>query len=1165
MDSSLVNMSPRFLLRNIISTEQPRSPVTRSWPAVAPRDVETEGRPVRRSLRHRKTPDKHLITVQKEPPTEVEDQGSTTRRSRRTGRSLPSTGHSPDIHLKELHKVSQVGVQPQGDIVRRVSSRKRLSAISQTPQQALKMHLKQKLHESASGSAVVLESRRRSGLRRPGPTTSLLEDDVVTPRRLLRNIMSTAAVMTPVTHARTEAEGSDRPTDVSVASSTASIDLDLSDVTLAGIASTARVLRRTRQRQSFNVGAFEKNMDSSQVAELPAEESGHDLLSLSTSLGSASLSLNTPSVLASSRRAGLRRKTQRQTKFSAEDFIAAVHQRQLAGGHELPAEESGHDLLSLSTSLGSASLSLNTPSVLASSRRAGLRRKTQRQTKFSAEDFIAAVHQRQLAGGHESKDRPHLTDSFTHEISDLPDITTDIIHQRTKLYDTLQPPGGAEQGAGDRSDQPPNEEHPSTEERTSNEELPSTEDPSPSEGPPSAEEEEGAETNVEEEEQGKTMAMETQSEEEVAMETQSEEEVAMETQSEEEVPGYQTASGQPGVEGSSSRPRSEGHLLGDHRSEGHLPREHRSEGHLLGDHRSEGHLLGDHRSEGHLPREHRSEGHLLGDHRSEGHLPREHRSEGHLLGDHRSEGHLPRDHHSEGHLPREHRSEGHLPREHRSEGHLLAEHRSEGHLLAEHRSEGHILAEHRSEGHLLAEHRSEGHLLAEHRSEGHILAEHRSEGHLPREHRSEGHLPRQHRSEGHILAEHRSAQRERGYKSIGVIDPSEMMEENDLARIGPTNVADHESSRSSASQAEVVVEEEEEGVEGEEKAGLGKEGVQGVEGEEVEQAVVELELGDKEVQGEEEEVQGEEGEEEGDEEVMGEEEVQGEEGEEEGDEEVMGEEEVQGEEGEQEEELGEEGVQAEELQEKEQAVVVEVELGEEGVQEEGEQGDDGVPAEEFQKEEKATEEVEQGDEEEEVEQGDEEEEEEEVLEEVVEEEVEEEEEEEEEEGEQEQEQSAELSMKTPAFVRMKKVFDPPLGESSMAPQQGPPDTRKAPAKRRKVVRPKQARASHLPKSYLMSTFKHFAKTRVATDVFPALDNIVDAYFQRMALDLETYAHHAKRNTIEVADVELLLRRQGYVTDKVPVEVLIEKYLPMEYRRLLIPIATSGNIVIPKKK
>ena len=44
-----------------------------------------------------------------------------------------------------------------------------------------------------------------------------------------------------------------------------------------------------------------------------------------------------------------------------------------------------------------------------------------------------------------------------------------------------------------------------------------------------------------------------------------------------------------------------------------------------------------------------------------------------------------------------------------------------------------------------------------------------------------------------------------------------------------------------------------------------------------------------------------------------------------------------------------------------------------------------------------------------------------------------------------------------------------------------------------------------------------------------------------------------------------LCRQGYVNDKMPVEVLIEKYLRMEQRKLLIPIATSGNVVIPKKK
>lgn len=41
-------------------------------------------------------------------------------------------------------------------------------------------------------------------------------------------------------------------------------------------------------------------------------------------------------------------------------------------------------------------------------------------------------------------------------------------------------------------------------------------------------------------------------------------------------------------------------------------------------------------------------------------------------------------------------------------------------------------------------------------------------------------------------------------------------------------------------------------------------------------------------------------------------------------------------------------------------------------------------------------------------------------------------------------------------------------------------------------------------------------------------------------------------------------RQGLVTDKMPLYVLIERYLPLEYRKLLIPVAVSGNKVIPCK-
>ncbi|XP_059180768.1 protein IWS1 homolog isoform X2 [Centropristis striata] len=170
-----------------------------------------------------------------------------------------------------------------------------------------------------------------------------------------------------------------------------------------------------------------------------------------------------------------------------------------------------------------------------------------------------------------------------------------------------------------------------------------------------------------------------------------------------------------------------------------------------------------------------------------------------------------------------------------------------------------------------------------------------------------------------------------------------------------------------------------------------------------------------------------------------------------------------------------------------------------------------------------------------------------------------------------EEENDEFPSKTPAFVRQKIHFlqtDQPASPSvfkNIQPSSGESD----PQPKRKQVRQRKTGPSKtevaLPKSYVMSVFKHFAKTKVSADVYPVLKEIMDKYFDRMAEDLEAFALHAKRKTIEVEDAELLLRRQGHVNDKVPVEVLIEKYLRMDQRRLLIPIATSGNVVVPKMR
>lgn len=161
--------------------------------------------------------------------------------------------------------------------------------------------------------------------------------------------------------------------------------------------------------------------------------------------------------------------------------------------------------------------------------------------------------------------------------------------------------------------------------------------------------------------------------------------------------------------------------------------------------------------------------------------------------------------------------------------------------------------------------------------------------------------------------------------------------------------------------------------------------------------------------------------------------------------------------------------------------------------------------------------------------------------------------------------SAELSMKTPAFVKQKRMI---ASASSQATPTVLKELNSGSAPQVVKRRPRQKRemgSDVLPKSYVMSVFKHFTKTKVASDVYPAINEILKKYFERLADDLEVYATHAKRKTIEMEDFELLMRRQGFVTDSMPINILIEKYLPLEYRKLLIPVATSGNKVIPNRR
>ncbi|XP_015673047.1 centromere protein T [Protobothrops mucrosquamatus] len=95
-------------------------------------------------------------------------------------------------------------------------------------------------------------------------------------------------------------------------------------------------------------------------------------------------------------------------------------------------------------------------------------------------------------------------------------------------------------------------------------------------------------------------------------------------------------------------------------------------------------------------------------------------------------------------------------------------------------------------------------------------------------------------------------------------------------------------------------------------------------------------------------------------------------------------------------------------------------------------------------------------------------------------------------------------------------------------------------------------------------FTHYVKMPVTKEALEVVERCMNVYFKQLSNDLDAYATHARRKMVDPADLELLMKRQGLITDKMPLHVLVERHLPFEYRKLLIPIATSGNKVIPQK-
>uniref|UniRef100_A0A452S558 Centromere protein T n=1 Tax=Ursus americanus TaxID=9643 RepID=A0A452S558_URSAM len=165
-----------------------------------------------------------------------------------------------------------------------------------------------------------------------------------------------------------------------------------------------------------------------------------------------------------------------------------------------------------------------------------------------------------------------------------------------------------------------------------------------------------------------------------------------------------------------------------------------------------------------------------------------------------------------------------------------------------------------------------------------------------------------------------------------------------------------------------------------------------------------------------------------------------------------------------------------------------------------------------------------------------------------------------------EETSPELASSTTEFLqaRQPQFLEPALPPRTAVLSSEPLEplpTRLPPRARTPGPRPRQD-PHKTGLSHYVKLFSFSAKMPMEKKALEMVEKCLDKYFQHLCDDLEVFAAHAGRKTVKPEDLELLMRRQGLVNDQVSLHVLVERYLPLEYRQLLIPCAFSGNSVFP---
>nr|XP_018671902.1 uncharacterized protein LOC100179949 isoform X5 [Ciona intestinalis] len=91
---------------------------------------------------------------------------------------------------------------------------------------------------------------------------------------------------------------------------------------------------------------------------------------------------------------------------------------------------------------------------------------------------------------------------------------------------------------------------------------------------------------------------------------------------------------------------------------------------------------------------------------------------------------------------------------------------------------------------------------------------------------------------------------------------------------------------------------------------------------------------------------------------------------------------------------------------------------------------------------------------------------------------------------------------------------------------------------------------------LYGIMQHYCANKVTKGAMDLVEECFEKFFKQLCHDIETMTLHGGRKVVTMADIELVMRRQRFVTDEKPLQIIIEENFPLEYRRLFIPVAGS---------